>query len=311
MARRVAVAVDVGGTGVKGMLVDEDGRVAASAQAPTPVGEGPDAVVAAVLRFAGELAGRAGPDSVAALGIVVPGSVDAAAGIARYAANIGWRDVPLRDLLTAQLGVPVVVEHDVRAAGVAELVLGSAHGAADCAIVVIGTGIAGVIISGGRPLHGAIGLAGELGHMPVRPGGEVCACGQLGCLETYASAGAIARRYARDGGAALSAQEVVERVDADPLAARVWNEAVGALVDAVIITTMAVDPAVVVLGGGLSQAGDRLVDPLRAGVAAGLTWRPPPRIDLSPLGARAGRYGAAVLAWQAVGGTDFAAWPLD
>lgn len=308
---RAAVAVDVGGTGVKGMLVGPDGRVHASAQAPTPVREGPDAVVAAVRGFVGDLAGAAEGVVPAAAGVVVPGEVDAAAGIARYSANIGWRDVPLRALLSEDLGVPVVVEHDVRAAGIAELVLGSAQGADDCVIVVIGTGIAAVLVSGGRTVHGATGLAGELGHVPVRPGGETCACGQRGCLETYASAGAVARRYARAGGEPLPTTEIVARLGTDPLADRVWAEAIGALTDAVITMTMTMDPSVVVLGGGLAQAGAVLLDPLRDGVAAGLTWRRPPRIELSPLGARAGRYGAAVLAWRAVGITDFAGWRLD
>ncbi len=310
MTRRFVVAVDVGGTGVKGMVVDIGGRPLASSQAPTPVGDGPAAVVAAVRAFVRDLAGRVdGP--VEAVGVVVPGDVDAEAGVARYSVNIGWRDVPLAALLADDLGVPVVLDHDVRAAAVAEAVLGAAQGADDCVIIVIGTGIAGVIVSGGQVLRGAVRLAGELGHMPVRPGGELCACGQHGCLETYASAGAVARRYTRDGGGPVSAQDVVERIDRDPLAARVWQEAVGALADGVVIATMAVDPAVVVLGGGLSQAGGALLNPLRAGVAARLTWRPPPRLELSPLGERAGRYGAAVLAWRDVGVDDFAGWPLD
>lgn len=310
MTRKVVVAVDVGGTGVKGMLVDIGGRLLASNQAPTPVGDGPDAVVAAVRAFVGDLVRRADAP-VEAVGVVVPGSVDADAGIARYAANIGWRDVPLAALLAGDLGVPVVLDHDVRAAALAEVVLGAAKDVDDCVIIVIGTGIAGVIVSAGHPLQGAIRLAGEVGHMPVRPGGELCACGQRGCLETYASAAAVARRYARDGGEPISARDVVARVDRDPLAARVWREAVEALADGVVITTMTVDPAVVVLGGGLSQAGGALLDPLRSGVASRLTWRPPPRLELSPLGERAGRYGAAVLAWRAVGVDDFAGWALD
>ena len=121
--------------------------------------------------------------------------------------------------------MPVVVEHDVRAAGVAEVVLGSAQGADDCVIVVIGTASRGMV-SGGRPVHGATGLAGELGHVPVRPGGEICACGQRGCLETYASAGAIARRYVRAGGEPLSSVEIVSRLGTDALADRVWSEGV-------------------------------------------------------------------------------------
>src|SRR3569832_1102121 len=127
------------------MVVDIGGRLYASSQAPTRVGDGPDAVVAAVRAFVRELAGRAdGP--VEAVGVVVPGEVDAVAGIARYSANIGWRDVPLAALLADDLGVPVVLDHDVRAAAVAEAVLGAARGAGGCVIIVLGAGIDGVMV---------------------------------------------------------------------------------------------------------------------------------------------------------------------
>jgi glucokinase len=306
--RSVVAAVDVGGTGMKGVLVDDTGAVVASAEAATPVVDGPDAVVAAVREFVRALSGR-DPD-VRAAGLVVPGFVDPDAGIARYSANIGWRDVPLRELVAADLRRPVVLEHDVRAAALAETTLGAARDTADAAIIVIGTGIAAVLISAGRVIRGAIGLAGELGHIPVRPGGEPCACGQRGCLETYASARAIARRYVEAGGDAVPAHVVVERIGEDALAARVWDDAVDTLADAVVTTTMIADPTVVVIGGGLAEAGETLLAPLRRAVGERLTWRPPPRIERSPLGPRAGRFGAAVLAWQAVGGADFARWTV-
>ncbi|MCU1658237.1 MAG: hypothetical protein JWO57_2893, partial [Pseudonocardiales bacterium] len=173
------MAVDVGGTGIKAALIDSSGTTVRSGERPTPVSDGPDAVVEAVRSAAREIA----DSSVVAAGVVVPGDVDVVSGTARYAANIGWRDVPLRDLLAADLGVPVALEHDVRAAGVAERTLGRTRGVADCLLVVIGTGIAGVIVSAGAALRGATDLAGEIGHIPVHPDGETCACGQRGCLE--------------------------------------------------------------------------------------------------------------------------------
>jgi glucokinase len=300
------LAVDVGGTGIKAARLDADACVVEQSERPTPVADGPAAVVAAVRAAALELADT----DVVAAGVVVPGAVDVATGTARYAANIGWHDVPLRDLLAADLGIPVAVEHDVRAAGLAERTLGAARGVADGLIVVIGTGIAGVVVSGGVPLRGDTDLAGEIGHVPVHPEGEVCACGQRGCLETYASAAAIARRYRARGGAlaGASAREIAAGRASDPLAAQVWEEATDALGIALASATMLLDPQLVVLAGGLATAGAALLDPVRTALAGRLTWRPSPVVVLSPLGARGGMLGAAILAWHLTGRTDFDDW---
>jgi glucokinase len=179
---------------------------------------------------------------------------------------------------------------------------------ADCLLVVIGTGIAGVIVSGATVLRGAIGLAGEVGHMPVHPDGELCACGQRGCLETYASATAIARRYRAAGGSdAADAPAVVAARGSDPIAVRVWQEATAALGIALAGCTMLLDPAVIVLGGGLAGAGDALLVPVRTELGHRLTWRAVPPVELSPLGPNAGLFGAAILAWQSVG-ADLDTW---
>ena len=114
-----------------------------------------------------------------------------------FSANVGFRDVPLREIVAEATGLPALLEHDVRAAGVAEDELGATAGVDDYVLAVIGTGIAAVLKTGGRTVAGAIRLPGELGHIPVWPGGELCSCGQRGCLERYASAAAITRRYAR------------------------------------------------------------------------------------------------------------------
>ena len=291
------LAIDVGGTGIKAALIDGAGAVLRRDERPTPAADGPDAVVAAVRAVARELA----EPSVAAVGVVVPGAVDVTAGVARYSANLGWRDVPLRDLLSADLGRPVTIEHDVLAAGLAEAALGRARGLSDCLIMVIGTGIAGVITSGGTVLHGARDLAGEIGHIPVYPDGDVCACGQRGCLETYASAAAIARRYTALCGRTSDAKTIVAARQDDPLAARVWADATRALGIALAAYTMLLDPTSIVLGGGLAEARDALLVPVRSELTDRLVWRPAPAVELSALGARAGQLGAAVLAWQSIG----------
>jgi glucokinase len=304
------LGVDVGGTSMKAALVAEGGEMTDIARTATPVEDGPDAVVARLRAFVRESA-RAAHGELAGAGLVVPGDVDGTSGIARYAANVGWRDVPLRDLVAADLGAPVVLEHDVRAAAVAERTVGAARGADDCLIVVIGTGIAAVSVVHGRQVTGATGRAGELGHIPVWPDGEVCACGQRGCLETYASAAALVRRYAAAGGtAAQTTQDVIARRDVDEIAAGVWHDAVTALGIALATVVLLDDPGRIVIGGGLSAAGEVLLAPVRAALAGRLTWREPAPLATSPLGERAGRYGAAVLAWRAAGRTDFDDWTM-
>ncbi len=202
--------------------------------------------------------------------------------------------------------MPTALGHDVAAAGLAETALGLAGSVPDSLLVVVGTGVAAVLRSGGRPVPGASGRAGELGHLTVRPDGEPCPCGQRGCLEQYASAAAIARRFEEATGRAARAEEVVARAAEDPVAARVWAEAVGALATGIAAYTMLVDPALVVIGGGLSGAGDRLLGPLRTALDARVRWRDAPPLAVSPLGANGGLLGAAILAGRAVGVPDTA-----
>lgn len=291
------IAVDVGGTSIKAARLDETGRILDRRRVLTPVSDGAEAIVAAIRSVAHELL----HDDVCALGVVAPGEVDAANGVAGYAANLGWRDVPLRAYLEVELGQPVALDNDARAAGLAERTLGRARDVPDCLIVVIGTGIAAVVVAGGVPLVGAARLAGELGHVSVRPDGELCACGQRGCVERYASGAAIARRYAERTGTAIGADEVAARLTSDPDAAHVWAEATDALGAMLAMATFVVDPSLVVLAGGLARAGETLRAPVQAALATHLAWRSAPDVVTSPLGADAGVLGAGLLAWQHVG----------
>jgi glucokinase len=294
------IAVDLGGTTIKGAVAAADGSHHHELTRATPVAQGPDAVIAELRAIVVELA-DAGLPRPRAVAIAVPGVVDAAAGRAVWSANVGLRDVPIRDLVQAAVGLPTLVEHDVYAAGVAEREAGVAAGVDDHLVAVIGTGIAGVVHAGGRTLRGACGVAGELGHIPVWPGGLACPCGQRGCLERYASAAAIARRYAELGGEpGLGAQQVAQRLERDPAAAQAWREAADALAIAFATATMLLDPALIVIAGGLSAAGEALRAPVEAGLAARVSWRERPPLRLSPLGARAGLVGAAILARRLV-----------
>jgi glucokinase len=188
------VALDVGGTTMKGAVVGPGYDLRVVERRPTGRAQGPDAVVAAILDFAGHLVTLA-DHSPAAVGVAVPGIVDDATGTAVYSANLAWRDVPMRRLLTDRLGLPVVVAHDVRTGGVGEATLGAGRDAGDFLFLPIGTGVSAALMLGGRPYSGPTGATGELGHIIVRPGGTRCLCGQHGCLEAYASAAAISHHY--------------------------------------------------------------------------------------------------------------------
>jgi glucokinase len=293
------IAIDVGGTGMKCALVGPDGTVRHAERHPTGADRGPDAVVATILDVAAglsERAARAGRPAVA-VGIAVPGVVDEVAGVATWSANVGFRDVPLRTLLEKHLGLPAALGHDVRAGGLAEARLGAGRGHAHVLFLAIGTGIAGAHVVHGRAFAGAHGAAGEIGHITVRPGGPICGCGGRGCLEAVASAAAIGRTYSARTGALATAADVARRCAAgEPAAAEVWAGAIDALADGLHTAITLYDPEVVVVGGGLAEAGDTLLAPLDEALAAKLTFQRRPRMVRAALGDEAGCLGAGLLA---------------
>jgi glucokinase len=299
------IALDVGGTGIKSALVSPDGRVLHGERHLTEASRGPDAVVETILDVAAGLASMAVErgEKASAVGIVVPGVVDEERGSAVWSANVGFRDVPLRDLLAGRLGLPAVLGHDVRAGGVAEARWGAGRGYRHVLFLAIGTGIAGAHVVDGAAFAGAHGAAGEVGHVIVRPGGPPCGCGARGCLEAVASAAAVGRAYSTRAGVTVSAAEVAARAGTgEPLAVEVWSEAVDALADGLHTTVTLYDPEVVVIGGGLAEAGDGLLVPLDAALAGKLTFQYRPAMTRAALGDEAGCLGAALLALSLVDG---------
>ncbi|WP_327429716.1 ROK family protein [Streptomyces sp. NBC_01236] len=301
---RHVIALDVGGTGMKAALVGADGDLLYQARRATGRERGPEAVVETILGFAAELRAygeeHLGGPAVAA-GVAVPGIVDAAHGIAVYAANLGWRDVPLRRLLGDRLGgVPVALGHDVRTGGLAEGRIGAGQGADRFLFVPLGTGIAGAIGIDGGVEEGAHGFAGEIGHIVVRPGGTPCPCGQHGCLERYASAAAVSQAWAEaSGDPEADAADCAKAVDSgDPRAVQIWQEAVDALADGLVTALTLLDPRTLIIGGGLAEAGETLFSPLRAAVERRVTFQKLPAIVPAALGDTAGCLGAGLLAWD-------------
>lgn len=289
------LAVDVGGTSVKGAVVDADGRLLHLETLPTGSGEAAVRAVQEVVVRLGRAAAERGI-LVRGVGVVTPGIIDPDAGVVRYASNLDWRDLPLRDRVAVVTDLPVTLGHDVRAAGAAEGVFGQGQGSVDFLHVSIGTGIAAALFAGGRPVLGSDGGAGELGHVPVVDDGEQCPCGQRGCLEVYASGGGMARRYERLAGRAASAPEIVARLDSDAVAAQVWSDGVRALVRGLAICALLLEPERVVLGGGLAHAGEVLLSPVMKGLEDALVWRRPPEVRLSHLAQDGAVIGAALLA---------------
>jgi glucokinase len=284
------LGIDVGGTTVKAVRVAADGAVLAARSIATPGDSAllTDAVVA--------LAAGLRSSSTAAVGVVCPGVIYE--GVVRYAVNLPWRDEPVRERVQGALGLPVFLARDVAAAALAESVQVSGD---DVLFVALGTGIACAHVVDGVVRRGATGRAGEIGHSPVRADGEPCACGQRGCLEVYASAAGIARRYTARTGEVLTTPEIAARMESDPDAAAVWGDAVDALALALATDTLVSDPSIIVLGGGLADAGDALLSPVRVALARRLAWRPAPPVVGATLGGSAGQVGAAQLAWRGLG----------
>ncbi|MCL6553583.1 MAG: ROK family protein [Firmicutes bacterium] len=307
------LGVDLGGTKILVGLVDERGRVVVRQRVPTPVG-GPQAVVAVIVDSVRALCRRAGQEmgAVRGLGVGAPGPMDPVSGVVFEPPNLpGWRDVPLGSLLSAEVGLPVFVENDANAAALAERWAGAGVGVDDLVYVTVSTGIGGGLILGGRLYHGAAGTAGEVGHMVIEPGGPRCNCGRLGCLEALASGPSIAReaRAAVAAGRptvlaaiapqALDAAAVARAaLDGDPVAREIYARAATALGIGITNLVNLLSPAMVILGGGVTRAGELIFAPVRRIVRQEAFERPGSAVQIVPaaLGEDVGAIGAAAVA---------------
>lgn len=301
--RRVVVTADVGGTFVKSGIVGPAG-VRGVRREPTERQRGSAAVTAdLVARLATHLdeARRDGLEPIAA-GLAVTGVVDEANGIVGQSAAFDWEAFAIGDHIAAALGVPVTVSHDVRAGGRAEARFGAAAGHASSVFVALGTGIAAAICIDGQIIAGPTFQAGEIGQHPVADPDDPRSRRPL---EAVASASAITRRYRAHTGVdtadAARAAAAVATGD-DPIAAAIWHDATSALAEALALTVAALDPTVVVLGGGLAAAGTTLTEPIAAGLAERLPWRSAPPVVTARFGPAAGFVGTALAAWTATTG---------
>ncbi len=315
-APRLTVGVDIGGTKVAAGVVEPGGRVVELVRARTPSrSTSADVVEDTITGLVSALAAR---HAVEAVGIGAAGFVDADRSSVLFSPHLSWRNEPLRDKLQRRLGLPVVVENDANAAAWGEYRFGSARGEDHVVVVNLGTGIGGAIVVDGVIQRGKHGVAGEFGHMQVVPQGRPCECGNLGCWEQYVSGNALVR--AARARAETAPPVLLEAVEGDisavtgpmltqaALAGDAWTaelfvELGGWLGVGLANLAAALDPGLFVIGGGVSEAGELLLAPVRDAFRAHLTgrgFRPEARVVHAALGNQAGVIGAADLARAAL-----------
>lgn len=314
----LTVGIDVGGTNIRAGVVDVDGQVIDTLEAPTPASA--QALEDGLHRAVLELCRR---HAVAAVGLAVAGFVTPDRASVRFAPHLPWRDAPVAARMQARLGLPVVLEHDANAAAWAEHRFGAARGGHVVVLVAIGTGIGAALLVDGRLYRGAHGVAPELGHLRMVPGGRACPCGKRGCWERYCSGTALvataldllaadpsrstllSKEHAADPGSLTGRRVVGAARDGDPVALAAVSDLARWLGRGLALVSDVYDPDLVVVGGGVSVSAPLFLDEAREHYAHRLTGaghRPLARIRTAQLGAAAGLVGAADLARIKLGG---------
>ncbi len=309
----LTIGIDVGGTKVAAGVVDVQGKIVEKLRRPTPSSD-PVQTAATISEVVTELGGRHVVDAV---GLGVAGFVDDTRASVAFSPNLGWRDEPVKKAIEDRLGIPVVVENDANATVWAESRFGAARGQAHVILLTVGTGIGCGIVVGGELYRGQWGMGGEPGHYRVVPDGRLCGCGNRGCWEQYASGSALmaeAREFARRSPAAATrllqlgggtpegisgAQITRAAAEGDPAALRCFDIVGSWLGQGMADLAAILDPGCFVIGGGVSEAGNLLLDPARTTfecALAGRGHRMPAQILLAELGPDAGLVGAADLA---------------
>ena len=312
------IGLDIGGTKIGGGLVSRDGRVLARSRRLTPAHD-PDAIARETADLVRELSEGA---DVAAVGVACAGFIDKSGATVLFAPNLAWRDEPLKRRLESAMDLPVVIDNDANAAAWGEFRFGAARDVDDMVLITVGTGIGGGVVIDNRLLRGAYGIAAELGHMRVIPDGIRCGCGNRGCWEMYASGTALireARELVRSGSPhagrlsdlcggdadRLSGLDVTDAAkEGDPAAAELLADLGTWVGEGAASVTAVLDPELIVIGGGVADAGDLLLEPARAAFRRQLTGRghrPEARFALASLGNDAGIIGAAALAAESLG----------
>ena len=309
------IGIDLGGTGIKAGVVDENGNILAKGSCPTGVERGYEAVIRDMAALAIDVAKQSGHsmDEVKAIGIGIPGIMDQRTGIVPFCTNLSWHDVPIIEEMKQYTDLPVYVDNDATVAGLAESVKGVSAGTKDSLFVTLGTGVGGGVIMNGRVFSGAHGVASEIGHMVTVAGGLPCTCGKRGCWERYASATALIRAgrvlcaekpncplmKAVDGNIiTITAKDVIDlAMEGDEDCTKIFENYIYHLVVGLTNLINVYDPEVIVLGGGVSHCGDFLLNAVRALLPKYVFFKTMPyaRVELAKLTNDAGIIGAAML----------------
>jgi predicted NBD/HSP70 family sugar kinase len=302
MSADVRVGLDIGATKILGAVVAPDGAILAQFREPTVPGA--NGVLATATRVLDRLAAEFDGVLPSHVGIGFPGLVDRDRGAVSHAVNLGLGDdwLPLAERLAERTGAAVMVENDVRAATWGAHIL---SGADDLGYLSIGTGLAAGFVLGGVLRRGAAGASGEIGHVPVDPDGALCSCGQRGCLELTAAASALTAAWPTAGEISPAAAVFAAASSGDPRAVAVRDQFASRVADAIRMLGLSVDPAVIVLGGGVTDLGEPLLTVVTAALRAQAVTSPflaainlAARVRLLPAGVPAAAIGAAMI-WDA------------
>jgi glucokinase len=311
-----SVGIDIGGTKIAGALVDDAGNVVEELRVKSPITD-PGEMVEAIASVINQLTSG---QKVIGVGVAAAGFLSADREIMFHSPNIAaWRNEPLKSRLQDKTSFPVLLENDANAAGWAEFRFGAGRNVSSMIMLTIGTGVGGAVVTEGQLLKGGFGIGGELGHVMLVPGGRACGCGLNGCLETYASGTALLqaardladsadplgeslRKLNSDSGDLTGEQLYQAIMEDDPGALGLISELgknLGIAIGSVFVPVL--DPELVVVGGGVSAVGERLLDPMRAGYSKSLPakgYRPELTIVKAQFLNQAGLIGAADLARQ-------------
>ena len=303
------LGIDIGGTFIKGVLVDESGKIFEDGSVPTGAEGGGDSMCKNIAALCADLQSRANVKAEAA-GVGCPGMI-ADDGTVLFAGNLGLKDFPLKERLSKLLALPVTVTNDANAAALGEAAFGAGKDYCDSVFITLGTGVGGGIIIGGRIFTGGKNVGAEIGHMVIRHGGEKCTCGRKGCFEVYSSATALIRDTRRamqeDKSSAMWSCGGLEKVtgktafdfcDTDPAARKVADGYIYDLACGIINLANIFRPQAVILGGGVAEQGEKLIAPLQerldAKIFGGQDYAPV-KIVKASLGNLAGALGSAKL----------------
>jgi len=296
------IGVDLGGTKIAAALLTEEGKVLNRKQIPTRAEEGPERIIQRIEELIDELSADR---EIRGIGVAAPGPLDANTGILYSPPNLpGWKDIPLKDLLEHRFQLPVHVENDANAAAWGEYWWGAGKRRDPMLYLTVSTGVGGGWVLGGQLFRGVHTYAGEVGHTIVDPDGPPCSCGRSGCLESLVSGWAMAKRWREWDGKKreLTAEQIFAlHREGDPLAGKLVGEAIRHLAIGLSNLVHLFDPSLIVIGGGISRAGDLLFFPLRQELEKWLMPAFQKSCEVIPaeLGPDAGTWGAAALAIRA------------